>query len=240
MRTISLAIIIIFVAIISFSCRKGTWGIKGEGSDITEVRTINGFSGIKLNCDANVVYVVDSVYRVEVTCQKNIMPILETKLKGSELCIDLKRNVWEHSTINIVVHSPSISKMEVSSSGKFSSQSTLTTKSLELIISGSGNIGIQTVSVQSLTSRINGSGSIRVNEGTSGSEIFSISGSGSIQTEFVKATTAQISMSGSGNSYISVSDKLNVDISGSGSVYYHGKPTINFNVDGSGKVIGLD
>jgi hypothetical protein len=240
MRTINLAVIIIFIAIVSFSCRKGTWGIKGEGSDTTEVRTVNGFSGIKLNCDANVVYVLDSIYRIEVTCQKNILPILETKAHGSDLCIDLKRNVWEHSTITIVVHSPVMNKMHISSSGKITSQSTLTTTALDLVISGSGNMSIQTVSVQSLISRIDGSGSIRVNEGTVSSENFSISGSGSIQTEFVKATTSHINISGSGNTYITVSDKLNVDISGSGSIYYHGKPTINFNVDGSGKVIGLD
>lgn len=241
MRTISLAVIIIFLAIISFSCTKrGTWGIKGEGNDISELRTISGFSGIKLCCDANVMFVADSVYRVEVTGQKNILTVLETKLQGSDLSIDFKRNVWDHSSISIVVHSPLMNKMQVSSSGKITSQSTLTTSALELVISGSGNISVQTVRIQSLTSRINGSGSIRINEGTTSSENFSISGSGSIQTEFVKATTSQVNISGSGNMYINVSDKLNVDISGSGSVYYHGKPSINFNVGGSGKVIGLD
>jgi len=240
MRTRNLSIIVMCIAVISFSCRKGTWGIKGEGSDITEIRNISGFNGIQLNCDAHIVYVADTVYRLEVTCQKNILPILETKLVGSDLCVDFKRNVWDHSKINIVIHSPSLNKMNVSSSGKITSESLLNVSALELAISGSGNISVSSVSVQSLTLRLNGSGSIDVAEGTARSENFSISGSGSIRTEFVKATTSQVNISGSGNMYISVSDKLNLDISGSGSVYYHGKPSINFNVSGSGKVIGLD
>jgi len=241
MRIISLAVVIIFLAIISLSCTKrGTWGIRGQGSDVTELRSVSGFSGIKLCCDANVVYIVDSIYRVEVTGQKNVLAVLETKLQGSDLSIDFKRDVWSHNTINIVVHSPFMIKMNVSGSGKITSQSTLNASALELVISGSGNISIQSVSVQGLTSRLSGSGSIRIHEGTTSSENFSISGSGSIQTEFVKAATSQVNISGSGNVYINVSDKINIDISGSGSVYYHGKPSINFNGSGSGKVIGLD
>jgi hypothetical protein len=241
MRIINLAAVVIFLTIFSLSCTKrGTWGIKGQGSDLTELRSVTGFSGIKLCCDANIVYIVDSVYRVEVTGQKNVLAVLETSLQGSDLNIDFKRNVWSHNTINIVIHSPSINKMNVSGSGKISSQSTLNASAIELVISGSGNISIQTVSVQSLTSRLSGSGSIRINEGTTSNENFSIRGSGSIQTEFVKASTSLLNISGSGNMYVHVSDKINIDISGSGSVYYRGKPSINFNGSGSGKVIGLD
>jgi len=223
------------------SCRKGSmWGIKGQGNNIAEVRDINGFSGINSSIDADISYINDSVYKVEVIAQKNILLVLETKIEGGDLCIDFKRNVCEHNKVSLIVHSPTLKRIKINGSGNMNVQNALTTSDLELKVSGSGNISVPTVSVQNLTARVSGSGWIKVNSGNVSNEHFSVSGSGSIKAEFVLGKTAEANISGSGDVYLSTSDRLSVNISGSGNVKYHGTPKIDLQISGSGKVINLD
>jgi hypothetical protein len=223
------------------SCRKGSmWGIKGEGNNMTETRFLSGFSALDLSIDANISYTQDSVYRLEITGQKNILSVMETKVEGDELVIDFKRNVWSYNTVNIVVHSPNMDRMTLSGSGNIHVENTLSGNSLELHISGSGDISVPTVSLQSLTAKISGSGNIRINQGSCISETMRVSGAGSINTEFVTAETGDVKISGSGNVTINASKALYVDISGSGDVKYRGQPKISTNISGSGELISLD
>ncbi len=223
------------------SCRKGSmWGVRGEGDNITENRTVSGISAINLSVDANITYVQDSVYSLEVSGQKNILAILDTRVEGGELRLDFKRNVWDHNRLNLIVHSPQMNKINISGSGNVEVSNRINGSHLDLQISGSGNITVPTVSLQSIDVKMSGSGSINVRSGVCSSEYFSISGSGEMNCEFVNATNATAKISGSGNIVLSASGTLNVDISGSGSVKYRGSPAVTSNISGSGKLIHLN
>lgn len=223
------------------SCRKGSmWGIKGEGESVTESRQISGFNALDLSIDANVSYTQDSVYRLEITGQKNILSVMDVKVEGGELIIDFKRNVWNYNTLGIIIHSPGMNRMIMSGSGNINVENTIQGNSLELHVSGSGDISIPTVSVQSLTARISGSGNIKIGQGSCVSETMNVSGAGNINTEFVAAEQGDIKISGSGNATINASKTLYVDISGSGNVKYRGQPKITTKMSGSGELIALD
>ena len=216
------------------------WGIKGEGNNMTESRQLSGFSALDLSVDANVSYTQDSVYRLEITAQQNILAVMDTKVEAGELVIGFKRNVWNYNTVNIIIHSPDMNRIKLSGSGNIQVENTLSANSLELDVSGSGNISVPTASLQSLTARISGSGNIRMNKGSCISETIRVSGAGSINTEFVNSENADVKISGSGNVTLSASKTLNVEISGSGDVKYRGQPKISTSISGSGNLIALD
>jgi hypothetical protein len=242
MKTFKTIVLIISLsAFLESSCRKGSvWGIKGEGETLSEKRTLNEFNAINLPLNAEVIFVQDSLYFLEVTAQKNILPILETKVNNNTLNMDFSRKVWKYQKIKMSLHAPNIAKITISGDGQIEVNNTLNRETLDLDISGSGNVSIATLSVQNLTAKISGSGKITVSSGNALRENFSVSGSGEILTEFLDCEKADVNISGSGQIRLKCSQSLNVNISGSGHVLYRGKPAVNASITGSGKLDQLD
>jgi hypothetical protein len=162
--------------------------------------------------------------------------------------------------VNIVVHSPTINRIDLSGNGELFIENLVYANHLELSVSGSGNLIAPTLSVQSLKTSISGSGNIEIQEvicvnenatlsgsgniaihnGICVNQQLTISGSGNIDTEYVKSEHSNLTVSGSGNAVIHVTETLNVDISGHGDVKYRGKPVITSKITGTGKLIPIN
>lgn len=219
------------------SCeKKNIIGIVGKGGNDTEVRAVSGFDQVTLKTDADVLYTQDSTFFVEVTGQKNILAVLETRNENGNLVIDFRKNVWKHNKVTITVHSPSMHVFSISGSGDIEAQKSITTSDLKLQISGSGNMTLPSLNATHLEAKISGSGNINIQGGTTVSQNLSISGSGNMSLEGLSSSTCTCRVSGSGNITLQVSEDLDASISGSGDVKYKGYPRINSNISGSGRL----
>ena len=236
MKKLSL-ILFAVTPLIFASCYKDV--ITGDGAVITQSRGINNFAGIDLRISGDVYFKQDSVYKVEISAQQNILDVTETFVSDNRLVIRFKNNVRvkSHDPIRVVVSGPSFTSLRISGSGNITGIGPLKPASMELDISGSGNIGLAELNSGFLDADISGSGDVNVGTGAATEEKLRISGSGSIDLSGVTATTVNTRTSGSGDVRVIVSKQLDVNISGSGSVYYKGNPVINTSISGSGKVI---
>lgn len=233
--------LIIFTAILSQSCRKGSmWGIEGKGSSETQSRYVDKFNAIDLSIDADIEYIQDSTYQVTVSGQNNILAVLETKVEGGELQLNFRRNVWNHGALHFVIHSPEMVSMKISGSGDITVKNYLKGNNVALKISGSGNMYIPYVNIQNLDAKISGSGKVYVNSGTCTNQDLTISGSGTLDTKDVAGLTGIVKLSGSGDIAINAANTLNVSISGSGSVKYRGKPALTTSISGSGTLTHIE
>lgn len=241
MKTIKILFFIVMISSFAQSCRKGCpYAVRGRGSLVTETRSLDNFDKIQLSVDADLIYVQDSVYRVEITAQSNIQAILEAKVRNNRLTFEFRRNVWDYKDVTIVVHAPTVSELAISGSGEISVENTLHTNNLELKISGSGSIDIQHLEASHLKSSISGSGDIEISGGTLKSQYITISGSGDFEADACIAETSQCRISGSGEIQVYVTESLDVTISGSGNLRYRGRPAITSKMSGSGRLISLD
>ncbi len=241
MKPLQFIAIVILSGLLSVSCRKGSmWGIRGEGSNVVETRYAKDFNAINLSIDADISYAQDSLYKLEVIGQRNILVVLETKVEGNNLTVDFKRNVWDHNKIKLVIHSPNLNKVYINGSGNVDITSPITGASLELKIGGSGNISVPSVSVQNMSAKISGTGDIRINGGTCINEYLNVSGNGNITSDFLVAKHGDAKITGSGDISIHSTESLSVKISGNGNVKYKGAPTIYSDIDGNGKLIHID
>lgn len=222
------------------SCKKEKiFGVIGKGKTVTEYRIVSGFDKISLSVNADVYFVQDSIYSLEVSGQSNVLSVLETDVDDHELEIEFDKRVHKHSKVTIIVHAPSITEFEISGSGKIESQSPVVTNSMRLKISGSGNIYIPTLNTAILEANISGSGNIQIANGTITSERLTVSGSGDIDAVNAIAAHASAKISGSGDISLYATETLDATISGSGNIKYQGTPAVNVNISGSGKVIHL-
>jgi len=240
MRTIKFILPALLIILSISSCRKEPFGIWGKGNNVTEVRNVTGFTGIDLAMSATVYYHQDSVYWVEISAQPNIMKYIETQVHGNTLEIDCRPNLHSHNSIVVIVHSPQMNLLHVSGSGDIYAKTSITTTSMDVSLSGSGNISIPSLSAQNLKTKISGSGDIDIEGGSVSDEDFSVSGSGNIDVVNVISNTSEVNISGSGDMQLSVIQSLKVEISGSGTVKYKGNPGVETHISGSGDVIHIN
>ena len=241
MKNLKLMIPVLLILAGSFtSCKKHLFNsIRGKGETVTETRNLSGFNKISLAIDADISYMQDSVYFVEISAQQNILKVLTMEISDGELEIDSRKWIRKHNGIKIIIHSPDLREVELDGSGNFESSGMLTTGTLELEISGSGNITFTGVTAADLNAEISGSGNISVSGGVVTNQEAEISGSGNIEMDGVTAHISKAKISGSGSVSVWVLNQLNATISGSGDVKYKGTPTVNTSISGSGSVIHI-
>jgi hypothetical protein len=233
MKKFSVALLSALVLLIT-SCEK----INGEGPVVTETRDVSGFSGIDFRIGGDVYFKKDSVYKVEVSAQRNILDKLETYVSEGNLVIKPSNGIHirSYKDVTVMVSGPEMNRLRVSGSGNISTSDAFTTSSLDVDVSGSGKITVADITAGYADLKISGSGDIKIQNGAITEEKLKISGSGSIDLSNVTAEKATTTTSGSGDIRLQVSQSLDATISGSGSVYYKGNPVIDTKISGSGKV----
>lgn len=165
---------------------------------------------------------------------------LEVEVRGGRLYIGNKRGWnwrdWKNGgDLVVYVTIKDIRALKVSSSGKIFGEGVLKTDNMDLAVSGSGRIEIET-EADDLESSISGSGKIEL-AGKCAYNDVSISGSGRLLAEDLESEEYYISISGSGNCRINVTKRIEARVSGSGRVYYKGNPDkVDSRVSGSGSV----
>jgi len=241
MKTFKLILSLALLTLISQSCHKGgPWGIKGKGENVTETKDLSGFDRIHLSIDADIYFTQDSVYKVEISAQPNILAVMKAEVNNYTLSFDYRRNVWDHNKVKITIHAPDLRAVNISGSGDFNFQNEMNTNNLELTISGSGNIYFPELNAKNLKLNVSGSGDVKIANGTLISEDFTISGAGNVDAVSLTAQSAEVNVSGFGDIKVNVTENLDVTISGSGSVSYKGNPSVSRNISGSGKLIHLN
>ncbi len=237
MKTARTLLIALIVPVLFTSCQK----INGKGDVISESRTVTGYHGIGLSTDASVYLTSGDEYSLEVLAQENLMPYIQTVIENGILVIKFKNGVHmgHHEPISVYITAPGISSLAVSGSGKIDVTNDWMGSSMELTISGSGDIRLGYVTCNTLRATISGSGNISAQGGTAGYEDLTISGSGNIDIRSILSQTTDADISGSGDIYTQVAGTMDATISGSGNIYYLGTPQMNIHISGSGNIIKL-
>lgn len=240
MKNLKLGLLVIFAVGAITSCKKGgVFCYKGNGNTVTEIRDVTGFSEISLELAADVVYTQSDDYLVSIEASDNLMEFIETEVNGSVLEIDFKKSKCYNSKepIKITIASPNMNGLSISGSGSITSKNMITSNSMKVVISGSGNMNLDSLNVSELNSVISGSGKFTASSHTElDAQDITISGSGSVDYLNLPTLTSDITVSGSGNCDVNVIDALKVDISGSGNVRYKGTPTVTSTTSGSGSI----
>jgi hypothetical protein len=222
-------------------CNKGKIGfVNGKGELVTESRNISGFNQIHVSNDVTVLFVQDSIYSVVVSAQSNILKVLDTKVKNQMLVIDFSKTVFKHKGIQVIVHAPSLTGLDISGSGEINVQNNLLTSSLDVTISGSGKISVPAVETGEVKVNISGSGNVAIASGNSINTTCNISGSGNILIPLLISQSAKATISGSGNIHLQAVQYLSAHISGSGDIFYRGLPAVDVNISGSGHLNHVD
>jgi hypothetical protein len=216
--------------------------IEGSGDVITETREVSGFDRISLSGFGKVNVVQGDEESLTVTTDDNIMPYIETEVRGDTLVLGFTDD-GEHKsfdptkgiTFDLVVKD--LSRIDVSGAGDIQVDA-LETESLRVELSGAGNLYIDSIVADELVIRISGAGNASVGGVVTGQDI-TLSGAGNYNGGDLESETAIIEMSGVGNGTVWATENLDIHMSGVGNLEYYGSPRVIQNVSGFGVVRSL-
>ncbi|NOQ73421.1 MAG: hypothetical protein GQ574_15555 [Crocinitomix sp.] len=240
MKRIKITFIFCSLLLFATGCKKGgVFCYQPDGNVVTQEREHTDFSKISLEMAADLYVTQGDEYSVSIEASNNLMEIIETKVSGTTLEIDLKKGkcIKNNYDVKVYITLPELKDLSISGSGDVFIPNKMTSDDLELDISGSGSLEIDSLFVNHVEMVISGSGDVMLTAmDTIETETIDISGSGEVRAFNVPSKTVEIRVSGSGECEVYAIDRLDVNISGSGDVTYKGNPIIDQRISGSGSI----
>jgi len=215
----------------------GSSRVRGSGIEIMVERQVSDFDSINLSGIGRMFIEFGDQESLRVQAEDNIMPYIETEVRGGTLVISIKRRVNLQPTkpINYYLTVKQLESVTVSGAGNIEIEE-LTTDRFSINISGAGGIDIGNLEAENLGVLISGLGDLTINNGTVNFQEVDLSGSGNYDALGLESIEANVDLSGLGSASIWATGKLDVVISGVGSVQYKGDPVVNKDISGLGSI----
>ncbi|NOY97537.1 MAG: DUF2807 domain-containing protein [Chlorobi bacterium] len=207
-----------------------------------EERNVPSFSEISLRIPGELHIEQGKKQSIEISAESSTLEKIITEVKGRKLIIRFtnKHFLWNNfksGKISLYITVPEIDGLSISGSGDIIADKPITTRILNLAVSGSGDLRLANLKAERVKTAISGSGDIIIKDGGVADELsISISGSGNVKASGFKAKEVNIKTAGSGDASVYAVNSLNIRVAGSGDVYYNGSPAIDSSIAGSGGV----
>lgn len=215
-------------------------GIQAQAEEQT--RKVDPFTEISLRIGAKVHLEQGAKQNLEIVAKPSTLDEIVTEVKDGKLIIrfpnkDYFWKTFQPGEITIYITTPEINGLGVSGSGDIIAENEIKTKTLDMAVSGSGNIKLSALSAERVKTTISGSGDIVLAGKVAAQDLsVAISGSGNFKGYDFSADDVSVKIAGSGNVDIEANKNLYVRLAGSGNVTYKGRPMIDQSIAGSGKV----
>jgi hypothetical protein len=216
----------------------GSWDlVRGNGDVRLESRDVAPFTAIENAGSGLVRLMVGPVRQVTVEADANILPHVQTEVRGGVLVLRTEPGVSINPTRLVFrVTAPRLEAVTVAGSGDVRfEKTTLVGQRLAIAIDGSGDVEAA-VEVEEVAVEIRGSGDVTL-AGTATSARFEIYGSGAIDAERLPVADARAVIRGSGSVTLEAARSLDVDIAGSGDVRFRGNARVTVRDTGSGDLV---
>jgi len=213
-------------------------GASGSGKIVSEMRQLQGVTGISIEYPADVLIQQGSAESVKIEADDNLVPQISNTVKNGTLVI--RNNVnWAQRVnptkkVKITITVKDLNSIDLSGAGTVRVEK-LNTQALSVDVSGAGDLTINQLNATSIDCDLSGAGSIALN-GTTGKLKLAISGVGDFDGSKLLSKTVTAEISGTGSASVHASDTLDAQISGTGSIDYYGSPSVSKHVSGLGSV----
>jgi hypothetical protein len=214
--------------------------VRGSGHVATEQRAASDFNQVELAGSGEVVVTQGDQESVAVEAEDNLLSHIDSEVRGHTLYLGFRSGipgemVLPTRPIIYRVSMKTVAGLVLSGSGDIRAAH-VETDQLDLGLTGSGNILVDSLNARSVTTRITGSGNCRVGGGLVQNQSFELGGSGSYTSEKLQSATSTVTITGSGEAVVWAQQTLDAAISGSGTVRYYGTPQVTQRVTGSGTI----
>ena len=232
----------IFISFFLTSCDKDHLFdcLKSTGPLISESRTVSDFNRIDVYNNPEVIITQDNINSVTVEAGGHIISGITTEIENGILTIRNENKCnWVRSyskTIAVYVHVKKLDIIQHHGHSTIFSTNQLQNTTFDLNVWNSGDINISIQADSTFARQHTTVGDMTLN-GYSGYCFFYSNGNGFAYDSNLMVKNATVIQRGTGDSYVNVSQHLDVEIHDSGNVYYSGNPQISSTITGAGRLI---
>ncbi|WP_461533643.1 head GIN domain-containing protein [Sinomicrobium sp.] len=214
----------------------GNKKITGNGNVVKTDRKTKDYDEIGVSGIFDVVLVPGTEGNLIIEAEENLIPYIETEIKGNTLKIKTTKGVSlrPKRDIRITVPFEALSAVSLAGSGNISSNAAIKASTFKTNLAGSGDISLE-VEAPNVQSNIAGSGDI-ILKGTADNYKANVAGSGDIKADELITGKTEVSVSGSGDIRVYCNEKIIAKIIGSGNVLYKGNAKEDSKILGSGEI----
>jgi hypothetical protein len=215
----------------------GCGTVAGIGADPgpqqREERTIEDVAEVELATSGELVLRPGDAPALEVVAGENVLEHLTSDVRDGRLVLGDDGSLHDSGDVRFEVVLPAVDTVELSGSGSVDVRAPSALR--DVVLSGSGEIGVAGLDTDELRVELSGSGRLDI-EGDATRQDVSIDGSGTYDGGGLRSEDATVTVSGSGTADVSASSTLEAVIEGSGTITYSGDPAVHSRIDGSGTV----
>jgi hypothetical protein len=179
---------------------------------------IHNFNSIKINLPAKVEIRYSSKKSIRINMEKRFIKNISTEVYNNRLEIGTQGSINTNFKINILINTPSLEVLDVSSTAEVVLNN-FNIKNFKLLTSGTSKVTFLSGGIQNFS--LNSKGTSKIN------------------LETIDIKNATIESTGTSKTKIKVEDTLSVKLSNISKVMYIGNPTIKKRLIGLGKLIKI-
>ncbi len=231
MKILLITFIALFAQYTTFS-----QSIYGSRNVTESIRTFKDVNALELTGHFVVELIQGDKEEVKIIADDNIHEYVVTENVDGVLKIYMKDYRYlKIKSRRLVITVKDLESLSNSGSGDIQATSQFSTNSLNINLSGSGDIDLN-ITATELNVSLNGSGDIAL-LGNSMKLNVTLFGSGDVRAYNLQAGTVTIKATGSGNIRVFANMSLTGSISGNGDVFHKGGASSEISVSGSGEVV---
>jgi hypothetical protein len=231
------AIFIIFGILLGFTTTNcgniNSSRIYEKGKIITEERNVPDFNGIDASGAFNIVLNEGTENLIKIDADENIIKHIITEVKNNTLNVYTDNSINSPKKLNIYITYKNVISIESDGACIITGNSEIKTEHFSIKMSGATDLKLK-LSVKTLNTVLSGTGNINIT-GIADKQNIELSGASSFYASNLITNVTTIDLSGVGSAEINAVKEINGDLSGVGSIHYTGEPPIkNINISGLG------
>jgi len=206
----------------------------------TKVFTPGPFDSVNVSGSVRIELTQGDTDQVTVIGDHDAQRSVHLDVSGNELNIQTHGGwkFWNRDQVEMKVQMRSIKGVNISGASDIVAIKPIVADSLDINISGKGEVRFSNLSAKQLDFEISGAGS-GIMGGKVDKLIVNVSGAGKIAADNLRAGQADINISGAGSTDLWVTDELSINVSGVGSVSYWGRPKLSRKVSALARMNAL-
>lgn len=200
------------------------FGTRGNGDVTEQVRRVANFDQISVSGGLNLYVRMGNTQEVIVETDDNLQEFIKTEVKGDELRLYVKKNIWRSEAMNIYVTVTEFNGLSASGGSDVYSKGVIEAKEFELRASGGSDVHLD-LDVDRFTAKASGGSDTKL-RGTINRAALQCSGGSDFDGRDVEIAYAKLNASGGSDSHIKVTQEVEINASGASDVYLYGNPRI--------------
>lgn len=211
------------ICMIFTSCIGFGPSIKGNGKVVEENRPVEKFNGIRVSRGMDVYVSQDSIQKVVVKADENLLDVIQTRIEDNNLVITVTENIREAKSKKVYVTVNDLHEISAMAGSNVSTEETLRFDNLKLSSIAGSNLKLELIT-KSLLAKAAAGSSILLKGLSVNAECRAMAGS-NIKAQDFNAQKGIAKANSGSNIWLTVGKEIDANASSGGNVYYFGNPT---------------